>query len=137
MIEKILFFRNPYIARRRTPKGFTFPELMLAICFISLAVVGLLALFTNCMLMTEKARNLTVAAAHAGYVLEEIRNSSLANVNNTNWTTWSQNAGLNNLNQELVTVVPSGTDPLTVSLTVSWADRFGNQSLNFVTKLTQ
>jgi prepilin-type N-terminal cleavage/methylation domain-containing protein len=70
-------------------KGMTLPEILLAAAILAFALVGVLLLFVNCSLLNEASRNLTRAASHAQFVMEDIKNANFAtlksNIEAGNW----------------------------------------------------
>lgn len=122
-------------------------EIMVAVGVLAVTLVGLLALFVNCLFLNEASRNLTFASSHAQYVLEDVRNSAFADftslktaINNGNWD-WDSgeiNAkGLIALKNEQIDTQASDTNPLQVTVLVTWKNNRGqdvNTSLN--TKIT-
>jgi prepilin-type N-terminal cleavage/methylation domain-containing protein len=111
-------------------KGMTLPELLLAASILAFAIAGILLLFVNCSLLNESNRNLTIAASHAQFVMEDIKNSNFATLQadigagNWNWTAdiiSSQN--LTPLDNESITTQASGAGALDITVTVLWQDR--------------
>lgn len=112
------------LANRR--KGFTLPEVMVALMVFAIAVLSLMGVYLTVSQLAESSRNLAQAMADARVVLEGIRETStggLAGVTGTNWTSWAVTKNLNVLNNESVTVTSSGADPLVVTVQVSWQER--------------
>ena len=134
MYAKSKFIMNFF---RRPSRGFTFLELLIAVCILAVSIVGLLALYSQCMFLSQRAQSMTVATSHAEYVLEQIHRTAFASIASTNWTTWAQGAGLNTLSGEAISVSVSGTDPLDITVTVSWNERGRTLSQTFNTKVTQ
>lgn len=117
-------------------KGASFAEIMLAVGILGIAIVALMALYSNCVFLSARAERMTVAITHAQYVLEHLRNSTIAEIEAGDWSTWAANQGLDTLSNEVITVTDAGTDPLSVTVAVSWQDRSGTQSISFTTKIT-
>jgi hypothetical protein len=135
-------------------KGLTLAELLLATAILAFALSGLLILFINCTFLNEGNRNLTVAMAHAEYIMEEIRSRESAgiagdlaaveaSINNGDWDLGAAAIeanpyNLTALHNELInTNVTQGGDPLGVSLSVSWDDRRGrSRSVSLTTLMT-
>jgi len=114
----------------KSARGFSLAELILAAAILAFALSGLLLLFSNCVLLNETNRNLTMATSHAKYVLEEIRHLSVAdigaqlNLGKWNWNTAAITAqGLSPLRNEAIATQSSGVNPLTLTVTVTWNDR--------------
>ncbi|MDD4899683.1 MAG: hypothetical protein PHT31_04735 [Candidatus Omnitrophica bacterium] len=118
--------------RQRNNKGFTLWELMLASAILIFALTGLLMLFSNCVLLNEANRNLSVAVNHAQYIMEGIRHLSFANIGpQVAGGTWDWNtatlaaAGMTPLDSEnVVSTTPDQTaNPVSITVTVNWQDR--------------
>lgn len=113
--------------------GFTLAELLIATLILSFALTQILILFMNCMNSNEASRNLSTAVTHAEYVLEDIRNTNFSSIatNISNGTFNYANAaavtaaGLQALKSETITAQYSGSNPLNVTVTVSWQDHGG------------
>src|SRR5882672_6936083 len=106
--------------------GLTLVEVLMTVFVLSVGVLSSLMFFTNAMLSTEYARDLTVATTHAEYVFEEMQTrNTLANITGTNWSSWFTGQGLNTLNGEsvAVTYTNSAADPLAVTTTVNWTKK--------------
>lgn len=117
-------------------KGFTLAELLLAAVILSFVLSGLLLLFTNCFLLNESSRNLSVATSHAEYIMEEIRSASFtgleARINAAGANGWDlDTAQLQGVpysfstlsNESVSTAVFQSGNPLGVSVTLNWQDR--------------
>lgn len=113
--------------------GFTLAELLIATSILSFALTQILILFMNCMASNEASRNLSTAVTHAEYVLEDVRNTDFSNVaasianGSFNYADAAAvtAAGLQALKSETITAQSSGTNPLNVTVTVSWQDHGG------------
>lgn len=113
-------------------KGFTLAEIILTAAILAFALASLLALFVSCMLLNDASRNLTQAAGHAQFVMEDIKDTAFSNIaakiNNGDWD-WDNSAitghGLSGLRNESIDTQVSGSGPLDVSVAVSWQDRSG------------
>ncbi len=127
---------------RRRAKGFTLMEIVMAMMVFAVAVVSLAGVFLGIFSLGESGRNLTQALNDARAVMEGIRETSasgLSTVTSTNWTTWAQAQGLTSLRNEAITVTytnPS-TDPLPVTVQVSWQERGQNRSATVDTLVTR
>lgn len=126
-------------------KGFTLAEIILAAAILAFTLVSLLALFVSCMLLNDASRNLTQAAGHAQFVMEDIRDTAFSNIapkiNSGDWD-WDISAitgqGLSGLRSENIDAQASGSDPLDVTVTVSWQDRSGrNRQMELETLFTE
>ncbi len=113
--------------------GFTLAELLIATLILSFALTQMLILFMNCVASNEASRNLSTAVTHAEFVLEDVRNTAFSGVaaaigngtfNYANAATVTA-AGLQALKNETITTQSSGTNPLDVTVTVSWQDHGG------------
>ncbi|MBN2830874.1 MAG: type II secretion system protein [Candidatus Omnitrophica bacterium] len=56
-------------------KGFTLPELLLAVAILAFAISGMLYLFVNCSFLNNSNRNLSIATSHGQFVMEGIKNA--------------------------------------------------------------
>lgn len=117
----------------RTQKAFTLVELLVVVAILAYSLSAILATFSNTVALNEMSRNLTTATTHAEYILENIRSTSVfsniaTNISSGTWN-WSASTvstnGLNALNNESITTTSSGSNPLTVTVTVSWNDLQG------------
>lgn len=119
--------------KNKSVAGVTLSELMIATLILAFVLIGILSLFINCMLLNESNRNLTIAASHAQYILEEIRSTNFdqieTKINNSDWDlneTEIKTApyNLTALDSEAIdtNVIQTG-DPLGISVTVNWSDR--------------
>ena len=121
---------NQVVKRKR--KGFTLLELLLASVILAVALSVLLLEFLSCAVLSEAARNLTRAVAHAQYVMEDIKNTTFINIkskiDNGDWD-WDSadisNEGLTPLRNEIIDTSVSGTDLLDVTVNVSWQNKGG------------
>jgi len=118
-------------------KAFTMPELMIAIFILVIGIGSLIAAFVNCLWLNEQAANLTAVTSHAEHVLEEIRDTEFSQIASTDWDAWIENEGIATLSQESIAVSVSGTDPLTITVTVNWLERSRNKTESFTTEVTQ
>ena len=122
-------------------KGFTLSELLIAALIIVTSFTALLASFVACLILNEANRNLLLAASHAQYVMEEIKDtvsesggfSTIANNSNAygnthwDWDLVAINAkNLVALKDESIYVDMTGETSLNVVVTVNWHDR-GNR----------
>ena len=119
----------------RFKKGFTLPELLLAVAILAFVITSILLLFINCALLNEANRNLSIASSHAQFVMEDIRGSastsfatlkSSIDAGNWDWNTTAINSrGLTALSNEAIDTQSSGTEPVDVVVTITWKDRSG------------
>lgn len=116
--------------RKSLRRAFTLPEVLLAAAILSFTIATFFICMVACLYLNDSNRNLTLAAEHAQYVLEEIKDTSFINIaakiNNGDWN-WNagqvNTKGLDALRNETISTAVSGTDMLTVTVTVSWLDR--------------
>lgn len=126
-------------------KGFTLSELLLAAAILAFVLCALLYSFISCMLLNEANRNLTGAVIHAEYVMEEMRNVDFSLVSTNiaaGYWDWNNQTiaakGLTALRNETIDTQASGTDPLDVTVTVSWQDRNArNRSMSLETLISR
>ena len=112
--------------------GFTMPEMLLTAAILGYALSVVLAGYANNVALDEASRNLSSAVSHAEFVMEDIRNASFGSVagnitsGNWNWDTSTVTAqGLTALNSESIAATSSGTNPLDITVTVTWNDLNG------------
>jgi len=118
--------------KKLSSHGFTLPELLLTAAILAYALSIMLMLFINTTALNQASRNLTTATIHAEYVMESVKNTAFAliatNISSGTWT-WNTagvtSQGLTALNGESITTTSSGTNPLTVAVTVAWQDMQG------------
>ena len=110
-------------------KGFSLVELLVSTAILSYAASAILVGFINNMELAQDGRNLTRAMTHADYVLEDIRHTSfgtiitLASSGNWNWdATALSSRGLNPLKNESINTSTTGSNPLEITISVSWTD---------------
>ena len=125
---------------RKKNRGLTLPELLLAVFILSVGIVSTLLFFSNAMISTEYARDITVATSHAEYILEETQTrDSLINITLTDWASWAQNEGLNSLPHETFNVSFTNMliSPIDIETTVSWMRRARTYNVTLTTKLAR
>lgn len=124
-------------------KGFTLSELMIAAAILVLVLSALLVLYINCMFLNEASRNLSIAATHAQYMLEEIKYTSFAAIAATyNGVCINdgsiQSRGLSPLTAETICSTVTGARVLEVNVAVSWQDRgLRSRSLALTTLISE
>lgn len=133
-------------------KALTIPEVLIAAIFLAVVLSGILMLFINCMLLNEANRNSTVAITHSQYIMEEIRSTAFASLQDIadgdpcpwNLDADDLQASPYNLdeekeilaNEEIKTSVKDIGDLLEVTVDVSWQDRRGrDRSEQLVTRI--
>ena len=107
--------------------AFTLPEMLLTAFILSYALSMVLASYVNCMSLNQSSRSLVSAVSHIEFVMEDMRNSAFAsiaaNISSGNWN-WNgatvTSRGLTALNNESITTTYTGTNPLDITVTVSW-----------------
>ncbi len=107
-------------------------EMLLTAAILGYALSAVLATYTSNMVLNEASRNLSSAVSHAEFVLKDIRNTSFGSVasnitgGNWNWNTSTVTTkGLTALNSESIAATSSGTNPLDITVTVTWNDVHG------------
>lgn len=118
--------------KKKSSQGFTLPELLLTAAILAYALSMMLMLFINTTALNQTSRNLTTATIHAEYIMESLKNTAFAqiatNITSGLWT-WNTAAvtsnGLTALNTENIATTYSGTNPLTVTVAVTWQDNRG------------
>jgi prepilin-type N-terminal cleavage/methylation domain-containing protein len=112
--------------------GFTMVEMLMTAAILGYALSVVLAGYVNNVALDEASRNLSSAVSHAEFVLEDIRNASFGSVatnitgGNWNWNTSTVTTkGLTALNSESIAATSSGTNPLDITVTVTWNDTHG------------
>ena len=137
MKERQVLTMRLYQCHRLNKSGFTLAELLLGAAIMAFALVGLLALFISCMRFDEFNRNLSQAAGHTQFVMEDIKNEAASGslsdirdkIDNGDWN-WSADGGqivdngLSPVSEEVIetTYDEDTTDPLDVTVKVTWRD---------------
>ena len=131
-----------FVRKSKGPGAFTLPELLLTAAILAYCLSVILTTFTGGTALNAASRNLTVAVSHAQFVMERVRNTSFSSVAaNISGGTWNWNTaavttnGLSALNGESIAAASSGTNPLDVTVTVSWND-LNNRARSRVLKTT-
>ena len=70
---------NMFICRLKK-KGFTLPELLIAIAVLAITTGGILSLFISCILLNETNRNTMLAYTAIQSKMEEIKNQPFDNI---------------------------------------------------------
>jgi prepilin-type N-terminal cleavage/methylation domain-containing protein len=115
--------------KQLTSHGFSLPELLLVTAILGYVSSMVLLTFMSGTALNEQSRNLITATAHAEFVMEDIKNTAFSNlvtnITNGNWT-WNTatvtNNGLTALNSESITTTSTGTNPVDITVSVSWHD---------------
>lgn len=115
-------------------KAITLVEVLIAVGILGLTLSGVLLVFVRCSLINQDSRNLTVAASHAQFVVEDIRNADFddlpADIASGVWN-WDgagiEAKGLTPLSSEIInteciecTDPPEEDDLLHIRVIVSW-----------------
>jgi type II secretory pathway pseudopilin PulG len=111
-------------------QGFTLIELAVGFTLMAFVLLCTMSVLTNSGLTSESVRSTALAYTHAQFVLEQVSRTVFsdiaANIDAGIWD-WNTAAitskGITALNSESIDTAHSGTDPLTVTVTVSWKDR--------------
>ena len=117
---------------------------MLTVMILVIVLGGTLLFFLNCVFLNEANRNLGMAASHAQFVMEDIKNTTFADIKTNiddgywDWNSAAINSqGLTALRNESIDTQATGTEPLDITVTVSWQDKNGrNRTLNLETLIT-
>jgi type II secretory pathway pseudopilin PulG len=116
----------------RQNKAFSLVELLLTALILAYSLSVILSTYNNSLTLNNASRNVTIATSHAQYIMESIRNTSFTSIaTNIASGTWNWNAmtiatqGLAALNNESIVVTSTGTNPLTISVTINWRDLHG------------
>ncbi len=119
----------PMSKRNKLSRGFTLAELLVASSIMAYTLAVMVLSLVRNYALNETSRNLTYATNHAETVLEDIRNTSFASVasgitaGNWNWTTSTLTTlGLSPIKGETITTTYSGTQLLTITVTIAWQD---------------
>jgi Tfp pilus assembly protein PilE len=128
-------------------KGLTLIEVLIAAAVLIVSCSLVFLLFTNCIILNESNRNLTLAVSHAQYILEEIKNTNFSSIKTSidggtwDWTIATLSGHeLTALTNEEITTSEAGTDPdlLNITVTVNWQDRGGrNRTITMQTLMAE
>lgn len=120
--------------------GFTFVEVLIAVFILSVAIGGVLLLYTTSMMSSQLAWDISVATSHAEYVLEEAQTlDSKEKVLGFNWKGWGEVQGFNTLPAENIDVaIKSLSDNLLdIQVTVDWIRKSRRHDVTLRTKLAK
>ena len=116
----------------RGVRAFTLPELLLTAAILAYSLSVILVTYTKTIVLNESSRNLTTAVSHADTVMENIRNTTFGSIAaNISGGTWNWNSaaitanGLTALKTEAIAVTSTGSNPLDVTVTITWQDLNG------------
>lgn len=123
-------------------RGFTLVEVVVTAAIFAVAAVALMAGFLSGLILVESGRTMATAAADARTVFEEMRRQSgsgLFAVTQVNWPAWSLLSGLNQLENETISVRyrNPAADPLEATVTVNWMERNRARSASFTGLVTR
>ncbi len=126
-------------------KGFTLVELLIAVFILSVAIGGVLLLYTTSMMSSQLAWDISVATSHAEYVLEEAQtHDSIDEITRFNWKGWTDVQGLNTLPSETIDIAFSDlsrdevTSPLLdMQVTVNWVRKSREHDVTLRTKIAR
>jgi len=127
---------------REVKKGFTLIELLIAVAIFVFAMAGILHMFFACAFLDQANRNKSIATIHAEFVMEDImeymRNNELSSLpgkidpspdpDEGDWD-WNHVDIESNCSpaidesEEIATSCINGTNPLNITVTVSWKDK--------------
>ncbi len=104
----------------------------MCVAILGYSLSAVLATFIGSVTLNAMSRDLSIATSHAQYILEDIRNTTFANVATNvtagNWT-WNTAAvtsnGLTAMKSESISTTSSGTTLLDVTVTITWVDTPG------------
>ena len=120
----------------RKEAGFTLVEALATMGLCTLALLTLVGALHYTLNLNTYSKDRLIAMNDARRVAEQVRNAadvSLSSVATTSYTGFLSNA----LASESISVTASGTDPLTVTITINWVEKNRNESFQFVTKVTK
>lgn len=124
----------------RQKKAFTLIELLLAVFILAFGIASILQLFSQSILSSNAAWDLTVASSHAETLLEEMQSrETLDSIISENWDQWGRANDLNQLPDEQIQIKMNDhqMDPLPINVIISW-DRSGRkQSVQFQSRFTK
>ena len=120
--------------------GQTLAELLLAVFILSIGIISTLSFFSNALITTDYARDLTTATTHAEYILEEMQTRpSLFDLIHTDWAKLAQQEGFDMLPEENfdIAFLDPASDPLDIQVTVSWTKKMRKNNVILKTALTK
>lgn len=120
--------------------GLTLVEVLMAVFVLGVGILSTLLFFSQSMIVTDLAGDITVASSHAEYLMEEMKSrKSLLNITGTNWDDWAKAQGLKTLPEETynVTFDNESDDPLDVEAVVSWKRNSRMNQVSLVTKIVK
>ena len=115
-------------------RGFTLIELMAAVAITLLVITGSLLSFVQLMFLADSSVNLTVAASHAQYVLEQLRGTAYGAISGYSLPALSVLFDENLLlPSETIALIPPpvvGANLATITVDVGWKEK--NQDKHFI-----
>lgn len=127
-LSALPFLKDVFLSLGRA--GFTLSEILLAAAIMAFAFAAILSLFISCMVINDSSRNLSVAAGHAQFAVEELRNTSFEAIVDDTWGTEDIEAkGLSVIKGEeiIIEADSEAADLLNITVTVNWQDWLGSQ----------
>jgi prepilin-type N-terminal cleavage/methylation domain-containing protein len=121
--------------KKRTIRGFTLAELLVAAAILALAVTGLLQLLIVCLLSNTANNNLAVAVNDAQYMLETVKGLPYSSVSACTFPAFS----FTNLADEQVSS-PTCTNEnkmTKVTVGVTWKERNAPKSFQLSTRIAE
>ncbi|MHC4661758.1 MAG: type IV pilus modification PilV family protein [Planctomycetota bacterium] len=120
-------------------KGLTLIEVMIAAMVLVVGILSFFAVFLNCFRMDDISKENIIAVNHARLMMESIRAMPFEDIDDMNGHTFDI-ASLRRINPSIepgsVSVNSSITNLLDVTVTVNWAGRDGDRSLNLQARFT-
>ena len=135
--------------RHNNTKAFTLSELLLVVAIMAFVFSSIIITLMACFLLNEMNRNLSIAATHAQYVAEDIKDTAStlmgfsglsAQITDGDWN-WNateiNTAGLAALDNETIATSVSGTSLLDINVTVNWKDRRRSRNMSLETLVAE
>lgn len=128
-------FKLTFLRVARSEKGFTLIELFTAIVLLTVGLLGTAALTAGVIRGNIAGKNLTTATAVAQSCFQENRRVGYTNAGTTGCTTTTTNVPLGGVTfSRALSVVSSGTNVKTLTVTVTWSEgTAGSKSLSMTT----
>lgn len=112
-------------------KGFTLLEVLITVIILTVGIVTILWAFSAGMYATTDIENVDLALNIAQSNMEEIKNTSFANLQDSGPT-----ADPNFANFNVSVNVAEGQNPMQVDVTVAWQVKGGQASISLATLIT-
>jgi len=132
--------RKPFKNSLKNTNAFTLVEVLISIFILTIGMMGILLFIVKTSSAIQLSKDLTLATIHADYIFEEMHSrTSLSNITSETWDVNSLDASLDTLENEVISVsyVDSASDPLNITVGVSWTDASRNYNINFITEMTK